>query len=285
MVGAFLWPAWPWMPTEVGRPSVKARSGLWQLAQATVPSADNRPSKNNFLPNAIFSDVCGLSGGMAARVRATGKPTWSEDLGAASGPSLGIGGWLAAASCFCLLHPIEARTSNPTMQVKTVAKIFSRSMRSTGRIIARWRFKDLATTKRQCAAADTARKAEMFLLCEQGTIASRRLPCASGAVLVGSNALDLYNANNLERWRRNSFPPPQTRPSVELRFQRSLWHRSFGAKPTNRAGEADSSVRNRMWHAPTAHSILGLGATPRILMAKRRKCDSLRWIPASASLP
>ena len=40
MVGALRWPTRPLMPIEPGLPSVKARAGLWQVAQATVPSAD-----------------------------------------------------------------------------------------------------------------------------------------------------------------------------------------------------------------------------------------------------
>ena len=45
MLGAFRWPARPPMPIETGLPSVKARAGAWQVAQATVPSPENRPSK------------------------------------------------------------------------------------------------------------------------------------------------------------------------------------------------------------------------------------------------
>jgi hypothetical protein len=66
MVGALRWPTRPLIPIETGLPSVKARAGLWQVLQATVPSADNRPSKKSFMPRAIFSGVCGLSGGIAA---------------------------------------------------------------------------------------------------------------------------------------------------------------------------------------------------------------------------
>jgi hypothetical protein len=80
------------MPTETGLPSVKARAGSWHVAHATVPSADKRPSKNSFSPSAIFAGVCGLSAGVAARVAATGKPTWLSGFGCASGPALGIGG-------------------------------------------------------------------------------------------------------------------------------------------------------------------------------------------------
>src|SRR5712691_5913616 len=77
---------------EVGLPSVNARCGSWQVAQATVPSTDSLPSKKSFWPSAIFSAVCGLSGGMAASVSATGKPTCLMDRGSASGPGLGMGG-------------------------------------------------------------------------------------------------------------------------------------------------------------------------------------------------
>ena len=35
-------------PTDTGLPSVKARAGSWQVAQATVPSPESRGSKNSF---------------------------------------------------------------------------------------------------------------------------------------------------------------------------------------------------------------------------------------------
>src|SRR2546430_10025979 len=67
MVGALRWPIRALIPTEVGLPSVNARAGSWQVLHATVPSADRRPSKNNLWPRAIFSGVCALTGGIAAR--------------------------------------------------------------------------------------------------------------------------------------------------------------------------------------------------------------------------
>ena len=36
------------MPTDTGRPSVNARAGSWQVAQATDPSPESRGSKNSF---------------------------------------------------------------------------------------------------------------------------------------------------------------------------------------------------------------------------------------------
>ena len=48
MVGALRWPTRPWMPTDAGLPSVKARAGSWQVAQATVPLPESRGSKNSF---------------------------------------------------------------------------------------------------------------------------------------------------------------------------------------------------------------------------------------------
>src|SRR5438874_5242015 len=45
IVGALRWPTRPFMPTEVGFLSVKARSGLWQVLHETVLSADRRRSK------------------------------------------------------------------------------------------------------------------------------------------------------------------------------------------------------------------------------------------------
>src|SRR5438552_5622922 len=96
MVGALRSPARPSIPIETGFPSVNARAGSWQVAHATVPSADNRPSKKSFSPRAIFSGVCRLSGGTTARVRSGGAPTCRGGLGSASGPGVGIAGWAAA---------------------------------------------------------------------------------------------------------------------------------------------------------------------------------------------
>src|ERR1700686_2091443 len=79
------------MPTATGLPSVNPSRGSWQLAHATVPFADRRPSKNSFSPSAIFSGVCGLFFGITGRVRAIGKPTWWSDFGRASESSGGIG--------------------------------------------------------------------------------------------------------------------------------------------------------------------------------------------------
>src|SRR6266851_4926589 len=88
-VGSFRWPTRPLTPIETGLPSVKARAGSWHVLQAMVPSTDKRPSKNSFWPSAIFSGVCGLSAGTAARVVSSGTPTCLRDLGSASGPAAG----------------------------------------------------------------------------------------------------------------------------------------------------------------------------------------------------
>ena len=53
----------PKTPTLMARPSVKARSGSWQPAQARVPSAERIGSKKSFRPRATFSGVMGLSSG------------------------------------------------------------------------------------------------------------------------------------------------------------------------------------------------------------------------------
>ena len=63
----------PWIPTEVGLPSVNARAGSWHVAQATVPSPESLPSKNNFSPSATVMGVSGLAGGITDT--AEGKPT------------------------------------------------------------------------------------------------------------------------------------------------------------------------------------------------------------------
>src|SRR5580658_146248 len=83
---------------ETTLPSEKARAGSWHVLQETVPSTDKRPSKKSFSPRAIFSAVCGLSAGAAARVAPTGTPNCSRDLGSASGPAGGIGGACCAVS-------------------------------------------------------------------------------------------------------------------------------------------------------------------------------------------
>jgi hypothetical protein len=62
------------MPTDVGLPSVKARAGLWQVAQATVPSAENRASKNSFCPNATLAGMRELGGEITHLVNTPGKP-------------------------------------------------------------------------------------------------------------------------------------------------------------------------------------------------------------------
>src|SRR5713226_3467659 len=113
MVGALRWPTRPLIPIEAGLPSVKARAGSWQVLQATVPSADRRPSKNSFWPRAIFSGVCGLSGGIAARTAPSGKPICRGDLGWASAPAFGIGG---AFSVVCRIAPYRSALSVELVQ-------------------------------------------------------------------------------------------------------------------------------------------------------------------------
>src|SRR5713226_5253530 len=98
MVGALRCPTRPWIPIEVDLPSVNARAGSWQVLQATVPSVDNRPSKNSFWPRAIFSVVGGLLENIAGRVASMGAPAWLRDLGWASGPAWGMGGGFRAAA-------------------------------------------------------------------------------------------------------------------------------------------------------------------------------------------
>src|SRR5258708_27297587 len=108
MVGALRWPTRPLIPIEAGLPSVKARAGSWQVLQATVLSADKRPSKNSFWPRAIFSGVCGLSGGIAARAAPSGRPICRRDLGRASAPAFGMG---ATFSVACRVAP--RRSASP----------------------------------------------------------------------------------------------------------------------------------------------------------------------------
>jgi hypothetical protein len=63
------------MPTDVGLPSVKARTGSWHVAQETVPSPESRLSKNNFSPSTTAAGVTGLAGGITDAVSDAGKPT------------------------------------------------------------------------------------------------------------------------------------------------------------------------------------------------------------------
>jgi hypothetical protein len=51
------------IPTATGRLSLKARSGMWHLAQARVPSRESTGSKKSRSPSATFSRVRGLSSG------------------------------------------------------------------------------------------------------------------------------------------------------------------------------------------------------------------------------
>src|SRR5216684_3550650 len=99
MVGALRWPTRPLIPIEAGLPSVKARAGSWQVLQATVPSADRRPSKNSLWPRAIFSGVGVSFRGNEARVAQAGPPTGRRDLGRANGPASGMGGAFRVACC------------------------------------------------------------------------------------------------------------------------------------------------------------------------------------------
>ncbi len=98
MVGALRWPTRPLKPTDVGLPSVNARSGLWQEAHATVRSTDRRGSKNSFSPRAILSGVCGLSAGISARVCRSGTPNCLRDRGWANKSGTGIGERLAGVA-------------------------------------------------------------------------------------------------------------------------------------------------------------------------------------------
>src|SRR5262245_6843403 len=81
-VGALRPPSCPRMPLANGCPSVNACSGLWQLAQDTVPSTDSRLSKYSSQPSSAFSGVYGLSLGHWMGKRPSGT----------FGPSLGNGG-------------------------------------------------------------------------------------------------------------------------------------------------------------------------------------------------
>src|SRR6266545_7691822 len=119
MVGALRWPMRPLMPIEVGRPSVNARAGSWQVLQATVMSADKRPSKNSFSPSAIFSGVCGLSRGIAARAALVGRPICCRDLGRANGPASGIGEGVGAV---CSVAPRGAAAGSDLAFLSAVSQ-------------------------------------------------------------------------------------------------------------------------------------------------------------------
>src|SRR6516164_7542072 len=121
------------MPIETGQPSVKARAGSWQVAQATVPSADKRPSKNSFWPRAIFSGVCGLSCGITFCVGSNGRPTWLRDLGLAWGPALGIGGGFPVVCS--LLPTISAMPVATTTARRPQAVCFRKGMAGSDLLI------------------------------------------------------------------------------------------------------------------------------------------------------
>src|SRR5262245_22810547 len=51
------------MPVDTAAPSVNANFGWWQVAQATLPSADSRLSKYSSLPKSDFAREYRLSAG------------------------------------------------------------------------------------------------------------------------------------------------------------------------------------------------------------------------------
>src|SRR5262249_61594606 len=84
-VGALRWPTRPWMPIDTGLPSVKARSGSWQVAQATVPSLERRGSEKNVLPHAKLESVR-VARGMKYSLTNRGETAAVGDSAAHEGP-------------------------------------------------------------------------------------------------------------------------------------------------------------------------------------------------------
>ena len=80
-------------------------------AQYHIQDDGPLPNGANWIsPKVVFSGVCRLSAGTAARVASNGTPTCFSDLGRASGPSAGIGGvggdCASAVSCQFQLDPL-----------------------------------------------------------------------------------------------------------------------------------------------------------------------------------
>ena len=63
ILGALRPPTCAWVPMLVARPSVNPMTGLWHVAQLTVPSEDSRASKKSWRPSSTFAGVIGLSSG------------------------------------------------------------------------------------------------------------------------------------------------------------------------------------------------------------------------------
>src|SRR5258706_14265779 len=80
------------MPMDVVLPSVKARAGLWQVAQATVPLAERRASKKSFCPNAALAGMREFGGEMTHLGKTPGKAARIYERGSTHGPTTGLGG-------------------------------------------------------------------------------------------------------------------------------------------------------------------------------------------------
>ncbi len=66
----------PVEPMAVLRPSLKASSGRWQLAQAWRPLADSRVSKNRKRPSSTFACDSRLSSGTRGTGSDPGTASW-----------------------------------------------------------------------------------------------------------------------------------------------------------------------------------------------------------------
>src|SRR5258708_6659708 len=86
-----------------------------------VPSADRRGSKNKRWPSAIFPAVWGLSGGIAARVAAAGRPGcridlgWASALAAAPSTSPALTAVDASSAISTTAHAAHPRCARQTM--------------------------------------------------------------------------------------------------------------------------------------------------------------------------
>ena len=101
-------------------PSVKPLSGSWQVAQATLPSAERRPSKKSFSPSATLSRARPVVGRRhrARQVLGAGRPDPPPWAGPAA-PALGI----SARAALTVKSPsptaITVRIGSPPHRVVT----------------------------------------------------------------------------------------------------------------------------------------------------------------------
>src|SRR5437773_6369240 len=102
----------PRIPTDTAFGSVKPRSGIWQVAQEIVPSADRRWSKNNHRPSLTRAGV----GGSGRSVHLLSIPSGGDGSAAIglAASHAGIRRDFGAVSSFCRPQPATSMDATYT---------------------------------------------------------------------------------------------------------------------------------------------------------------------------